>query len=72
MTNEDETIDTQESGGIMRNHGGGDFGLMDNFVSALLANDPSRIITGARESLETHLAVFAAEQARRGGVVVEM
>jgi hypothetical protein len=72
MTNDDETIDTDETGGIMKGHGGGDFGLMDNFVNALLTNNPSLIITGARESLETHLAVFAAEQARKTNTVVEM
>ncbi len=72
MTNEDETIDTQIAGGIMKQHGGGDFGLMENFVNALLAGDPSLVITGARESLETHLAVFAAEKARRENRIVEM
>ncbi len=72
MTNEDETIDTHSAGGIMKQHGGGDFGLMENFVNALLADDPSLVITGARESLETHLAVFAAENARRNSRIVEM
>lgn len=50
-------------------HGGGDYGLMDAFVSAVAANDSSLILSGPRESLETHLMVFAAERARREGRV---
>ena len=51
-------------------HGGGDYGVMRNFVSAVAQHDPSLIITGPQESLESHLTVFAAERARREGLVV--
>jgi predicted dehydrogenase len=50
-------------------HGGGDWGLMDAFVRAVATGDRSHVLTGPRESLEAHLAVFAAERARREGVV---
>jgi predicted dehydrogenase len=50
-------------------HGGGDAGLLDAFTAALRADDPSLILSGPQESLETHLAVFAAERARRSGTV---
>ncbi|HEX3815177.1 MAG TPA: Gfo/Idh/MocA family oxidoreductase [Mycobacteriales bacterium] len=50
-------------------HGGGDQGLVDAFTAALRADDPSLIRSGPQESLETHLAVFAAERARRSGTV---
>jgi hypothetical protein len=50
-------------------HGGGDWGLMDAFVRAVATGDRSHVLTGPRESLEAHLAVFAAERARRDGVV---
>ncbi|GHO43297.1 Gfo/Idh/MocA family protein [Ktedonospora formicarum] len=46
-------------------HGGGDYGLMKSFVAAVAQHDPSQILSGPEESLETHLTVFAAEQARR-------
>ena len=46
-------------------HGGGDFGAMKSFVEAVTRRDPSLILSGPEESLETHLTVFAAEQARR-------
>ncbi|GHO60030.1 Gfo/Idh/MocA family protein [Ktedonobacter robiniae] len=46
-------------------HGGGDYGVMKNFVEAVTRRDPSLILSGPEESLETHLTVFAAEQSRR-------
>jgi predicted dehydrogenase len=51
-------------------HGGGDYGVMRNFVSAVAQRDPDLIITGPQESLESHLTVFAAERARREGRVL--
>jgi predicted dehydrogenase len=65
-----ETIDTQAASETIRGgHGGGDGGLMDSFLAACYENDPSRILSGPAETLETHLAVFAAERARRRGTV---
>jgi len=53
-------------------HGGGDGGLMDSFITAIAENDQSKILSGPEESLETHLMVFAAERARREGIVVNV
>jgi len=50
-------------------HAGGDAGAIGSFVDAVATGDPSRIRSGPAESLETHLAVFAAERARLGGTV---
>lgn len=50
-------------------HGGGDAGIVAGFTKALRQKDPSAILSGPDESLETHLAVFAAEQARHRGTV---
>jgi hypothetical protein len=44
-------------------HGGGDFGIMRSFVNALRGN-PDDSVTTARESLESHLLAFAAEESR--------
>jgi len=52
-------------------HDGGDFGLIDAFVAAVATNDASMLLSGARESLASHLMVFAAEHARRTGTVVD-
>jgi predicted dehydrogenase len=46
-------------------HGGGDFGIMRSFVQALRGEQPP--LTSARESLESHLLAFAAEESRLGG-----
>jgi hypothetical protein len=56
-------------------HGGGDAGLMAAFVRAV--RDPStagghRSTTTARESLESHLMAFAAEEARVNETIVHM
>ncbi|MBR2625033.1 MAG: Gfo/Idh/MocA family oxidoreductase [Lentisphaeria bacterium] len=68
------TVDTQalNDGGILSGHGGGDMGLMHNFVQAVAENDPSLILTGVDETLESHLMVFAAEKSRREGIVCTM
>jgi predicted dehydrogenase len=50
-------------------HGGGDAGLMDAFTAAVATGNPDLIRSGPRESLASHLAVFAAERARRNGTV---
>lgn len=57
---------------IRGGHGGGDYWLMHNFTQALLDNDPRHILSGPDESLESHLMVFAAEQARRENRVVKL
>jgi predicted dehydrogenase len=50
-------------------HGGGDAGLMDAFTAAVATGRRELIKSGPRESLASHLAVFAAERARLNGTV---
>jgi predicted dehydrogenase len=50
--------DRDESG-----HGGGDFGVVRSFVNAM-KGEPDDSLTSARESLESHLLAFAAEESR--------
>jgi predicted dehydrogenase len=57
---------------ILGGHGGGDYGLMQHFVKAVATNDPSHILSGPEETLETHLMVFAAEKARRENRVITL
>jgi predicted dehydrogenase len=53
-------------------HGGGDHGLMTAFVSAM-RGDGSALRTSARDSLESHLMAFAAEESRlNGGKLIDM
>jgi predicted dehydrogenase len=71
LTETTETLQAQTPGDATAGggHGGGDWGLMDAFVRAVASGDGSHILSGPRESLEAHLVVFAAERARRTGVV---
>lgn len=50
-------------------HGGGDAALMDAYVHAVASGDTSGILSDGEASLSSHLAVFAAERARRLGSV---
>ena len=71
LTDKTQTIDTATGdASILGGHGGGDGGLMDGFVRAIATGDTSSILSGARETLESHLMVFAAEEARREDRVV--
>lgn len=73
LSDKTEVIDTGTSdASILGGHGGGDYRLMESFVSAVANNDPKRILSGPEESLETHLMVFAAERARRENRVVNL
>ena len=51
-------------------HGGGDLGIVRSFVRSLRGE--SEALTDARESLESHLMAFAAEESRVNGTVVDM
>ena len=67
-----EQLTTPASAGTMTaadGHGGGDAGLMDAFTAAVATGNRELISSGPRESLASHLAVFAAERARLQGTV---
>lgn len=71
LTGTSETISAETTGDATAGggHGGGDWGLMDAFVRAVATGDRGHILSGPRESLAAHLAVFAAERARHSGTV---
>jgi predicted dehydrogenase len=73
LSRKHELIDASKvEGSIVSGHGGGDYGLMKKFIEAVANNDQSAILSGPVESLETHTSVFAAEEARKTGRVVEL
>lgn len=51
-------------------HGGGDFGVVRNFIATL--NGEGDNLTSAHASLQSHLLCFAAEKARKEHCVVSM
>ncbi|MEA2008748.1 MAG: Gfo/Idh/MocA family oxidoreductase [Chloroflexota bacterium] len=53
-------------------HGGGDSKFIDAFVKSLQVNDEALALSTARQSLESHLMAFAAEEARLGEKTVKM
>jgi predicted dehydrogenase len=71
ITRQTQVVTPEQTGAMSAagGHGGGDAGLMDAFTEAVAAGDPGAIRSGPRESLASHLAVFAAERARLNGTV---
>lgn len=59
----DNTL-SYEKVSYLGDHGGGDEFLLKNFVKAILENDVSLNYTSARNSLNSHLLAFAAEESR--------
>jgi len=56
----------------MSGHSGADYYLMRNFVRAVDKKNPSYILSGPLETLESHLIVFQAEKARKEGRVYDV
>ena len=65
---QDETIELVING----THSGGDRAIMDNFVDAIVTNDKSILLTPIQKSLEGHLLVFAAEEARKTEKIIKL
>jgi predicted dehydrogenase len=66
LTDKTEVIDTSlVDDSVLAGHGGGDGGIMDNFISAVAVGDPNQILSGPEVSLETHLMAFLGEKSRK-------
>ena len=72
LTGETRIIDTTLPDSPTGGHWDGDINVLRAFTYAVATGDTSRILSGARETLETHLTVFAAEQSRHEGRTVEV
>ena len=73
LSGKTEIIDTSdEVPASLADHGGGDYALIDTFVSAVAQNNPSLILSGPEETLETHLMTFAAERSRKEGKIIRL
>ena len=62
----EEVIDLHEEGGAYSGHGGGDFGLMEQFCR-LIAQGGTAALTGVDASVESHVMALAAEASRLDG-----
>ncbi len=67
---EDAKIIPLDMGTEASGHGGGDYGIMRDFLSVLRNGGESR--TSAAVSLQSHLICFAAEKSRKDNIVVEL
>lgn len=75
VTEKATTIDTRvvdDAAKAVINHGGGDHGIMRAFIEAVATGDQHKVWSGPEETLASHRIVFAAEQARLEGRVVEL
>jgi len=73
LTDKTERIDTRAlDADDAYGHGGGDYRLMQAFTAAIASGDRTKVVSGAQETLESHLMVFAAERSRREGRVVAL
>jgi len=53
-------------------HGGGDYGLVHDFVQAVSQHDPTLLTSTIEASMESHLMGFKAEESRLTGRVAEV
>jgi predicted dehydrogenase len=58
-------------GGMSDGHAGGDFALIDAFVRMELGEEGA-VKSSIRDSIQSHLICFAAEESRRNGTVVTL
>jgi len=74
LTSTEETIEVRAGtdASAARGHGGGDSGLVDAFLASITQADASLIKSGPADSMASHRIVWAAERARREGVVVTL
>lgn len=75
LTGQTQEIDPNVQGGAdaAGGHGGGDTGIIRDFVAAVATNDKSKLISDATVSLDSHLMSFAAERSRlAGGMVMSL
>ena len=73
LTDQITEIKTEFSDGtILTGHGGGDNELIKSFVEAVANNDQTKVLSGPDQTLESHLAVFAAEEARLNNQVMHL
>ena len=72
FTGLNDVIFTQELTMDTSEHGGGNLLLIDAFIDTLLDPSVKEPLTNARETLESHLMAFAAEESRLGQKIIDM
>ncbi len=68
----DGSSEIYHTGGPDDHHGGGDTLMIHDFIDLVRNNQPDKVTASAKESRNSHLLVFAAEQARLENSVVNV
>jgi predicted dehydrogenase len=69
----DQVFDFTSAGSTLADgHMGGDAGIMEDFITAVQDKNPAHISSAARDSLQSHLIVFAAERSRLNGRIEQV
>jgi hypothetical protein len=64
------TWDATKALTVQSGHGGGDYGLVHDFLRAVDVQDPSLLTSTIEASMESHLIAFRAEESRLKGKMV--
>ena len=67
---EEKQVIPVDMGSEASGHGGGDYGIMADFLRILREGGESR--SSAEASLQSHLICFAAERSRKEHIVVQL
>ncbi|MBY9002784.1 MAG: Gfo/Idh/MocA family oxidoreductase [Candidatus Lokiarchaeota archaeon] len=68
----EETIFKMDLSSDSSGHGGGDYVLIEKYIDAILDPNNPQPLTNARESMESHLMAFAANESRLNGKVINI
>ncbi|MBR5515923.1 MAG: Gfo/Idh/MocA family oxidoreductase [Clostridia bacterium] len=71
-TKEKVTVEVKARDGIQGGHGGGDTGILDDLYAYFTGSYDGKSVPEIRESYYSHQIVFAIEEARRTGTVVDV
>jgi predicted dehydrogenase len=64
--------DAKQDAKIQSGHGGGDYGLVHDFLQAVSQSDPSLLSSTIEASMESHLIGFRAEESRLDGKIMDV
>lgn len=71
-TGETARWNTAENSKISSGHGGGDHGLVHDFIQASSQHKPDLLTSTIAASMESHLMAFRAEESRKTGKILEV
>ena len=69
-TRKETSWDARTALTVQSGHGGGDFGLLHDFIRAVSTKDAKVLTSTIQESMESHLMAFKAEESRLTGKTV--